>query len=93
VHQQTLWNVGAALPMEVSLTPPLQAPHRLDAILDGQRVEIGARGDTFTVPDVFRGMHTLQAVVVNEAGQEVLRSRVITVMVQQTSILNPNNPN
>lgn len=92
-HEQTLWNIGGSLPMQVELQPPLQAPHRLDAIVDGERIEIGSRSDQLTVPDVFRGMHTLQAVVVDASGQEVLRSRAITIMVQQTSILNPNNPN
>jgi Domain of unknown function (DUF4124) len=93
VHQQTLWNIGGNLSMTVDLQPALQGPHRLDAILDGQLVEIDSRSPELTVPDVFRGMHTLQAVVVDEAGNEVLRSRAITIMVQQSSILNPNNPN
>lgn len=92
-HEQTLWNIGAILPVQVELEPALQDQHRLDAILDGERIEIGARNGQFTVPDVFRGLHRLQAVIVDTAGQEVLRSREITIMVQQTSIANSNNPN
>jgi hypothetical protein len=35
----------------------------------------------------------MQAVVVDTNGTEVLRSLAVTFMVQQTSLLNPNNPN
>lgn len=90
VHQQTLWNIGGNLDVQVALDPPLQAGQQIDAYLDGQHLGIGATGMQFTVPDVFRGMHTLQAVIVDADGHEVLKSRSITFMVQQTSIQNPN---
>jgi hypothetical protein len=92
-QQQTLWNIQGNLAVQVDLTPTLQAGHRLDAFLDGQRIPVQATGTQFTVPDVFRGLHTLQAVVVDSNGDEVLRSLAVTFMVQQTSIQNPNNPN
>jgi hypothetical protein len=43
-----------------------------------------------TLPDVFRGQHTLQAVVIDSAGAEVMTSPSRTFFVQQTSIQNPN---
>lgn len=92
-QQQTLWNIGAMLDVQVELSPPLQPGHHLDVYLDGQLVNIGATAPQFTVPDVYRGVHTLQAVVRDRNGDEVLRSLAVTFMVQQTSILNPNNPN
>lgn len=92
-QQQTLWNIEGNLNVQVALTPGLQGGHRLDAFLDGQRMEIGATSSQFTVPEVYRGLHTLQAVIVDSNGNEVLRSLAVTFMVQQTSILNPNNPN
>jgi hypothetical protein len=93
-HQDTLWNIGGNLSVTVQLEPELQPGHRLDAYLDGERIEVGATGSQLTIPNVFRGLHEIQAVVVDmNTGEDVLRSLAITVMVQQTSLLNPNNPN
>jgi hypothetical protein len=92
-HQQTLWNIGGTLNMQLDIQPALQPGHRLDAILDGEHIEIRAQGNSLSIPNVFRGAHTIQAVIVDESGREVVRSLAITVNVQQTSIQNPNNPN
>jgi hypothetical protein len=90
-QQQTLWNIGATLQVQVELDPALQPGHHIDVFLDGQRVNVGATSARFTVPDVFRGVHTLQAVIADSRGQDLVRSLAVTFMVQQTSILNPNN--
>lgn len=92
-QQQTLWNIEGNLNVQVQLEPSLLPGHSLDVFLDGQRIALNATSDQFTVPEVFRGLHTLQAVVVDTNGTEVLRSLAVTFMVQQTSLLNPNNPN
>jgi hypothetical protein len=73
------------------MEPALQAGHRLDFYLDGQRVIIGSTASQLTVPDVFRGVHTLQAAILDASGREMQRSLVVTIMVHQTSIQNPNN--
>jgi hypothetical protein len=38
---------------------------------------------------VFRGVHTLVAVVIDSSGREIVRSSPTTFIVQQTSIANP----
>lgn len=91
-QQETLWNIEGNLSVQVDLEPALQAGHRLNAYVDGALVRVGASNSTFTVPEVYRGLHTLQAVIMDANGQEVLRSLAVTFMVQQTSIQNPNNP-
>ncbi|HEX6992566.1 MAG TPA: DUF4124 domain-containing protein [Gammaproteobacteria bacterium] len=90
-HQETLWNIGGTLSVTVELEPPLQAGHRLDVYLDGERRNLDATTTQLSVPEVYRGVHTLQAVIVDESGSEVLRSLAVTFMVQQTSIQNPYN--
>jgi hypothetical protein len=90
-EQQTLWNIGAMLNVQVDIAPPLQDGDRIDVFLDGQRVSVNATSTQFTVPDVYRGVHTLQAVIVDSNGKDVLRSLAVTFVVQQTSVLNPNN--
>lgn len=92
-QQQTLWNIGAVLDVQVELQPRLQQGHHLGAYLDGELIDVGATSTQFQLSDVFRGQHRLQAVVLDERGEEVLRSQAVVFMVQQTSILNPNNPN
>jgi len=90
-QQETLWNIGGTLSVTVELDPPLQARHRLDVYLDGARRNLGATTTQLTVPEVYRGVHTLQGVIVDANGSEVLRSLAVTFMVQQTSIQNPYN--
>jgi hypothetical protein len=92
-QQETLWNIGGNLSVQVSLSPGLRPNHRLDILLDGQRQFLNATSTTVNVSEVYRGLHTLQAAIYDAAGAEVLRSLPVEIMVQQTSIQNPNNPN
>ena len=92
-QQETLWNIGGNLPVQIALQPGLQTGHTLDVVLDGDRQMLNMTGPSSTLSEVFRGVHTIQAVIVDAGGTEVLRSLPIQFMVQQTSILNPNNPN
>lgn len=89
-QQETLWNIGAVLNVQIELSPRLQPGHHLGAYLDGQLVDVRATSMEFQLPDVFRGTHTLQAVVLDASGNEILRSLAVTFMVMQTSIQNPN---
>jgi Domain of unknown function (DUF4124) len=89
-HQETLWNIGTVLNVQVELQPGLQAGHHLDVYLDGERIGIGATSTQFSIPNVFRGLHTVEVAIADSAGTEILRSGAVTVMVQQTSVLNPN---
>lgn len=90
-QQETLWNIGGTLEIELALDPSLAPEHRIDVFVDGTRRDIGATSTTFSVPEVFRGTHTLQAVIVDANGNDLLRSLAVTFHVQQTSIQNPNN--
>ncbi len=92
-HQETLWNIGGNLNVTLELTPGLSTGHRVGVILDGELTDVISTVSQFQLTDVVRGQHTLQAVVLDASGGEVLRSLAITVMVQQTSLQNPNNPN
>jgi hypothetical protein len=90
-EQETLWNIGSVLTVQVRFQPALQPGHRYDLVFDGQRRNVNTVNPRVTLPDVFRGTHTLQAVVLDAAGNELMRSPPRTFFVQQTSVLNPNN--
>jgi len=91
-EQQTLWNIGTMLDVRVEMDPPLSAAHRVDLVLDGQRRNLNSASLQMTLPNVFRGTHTLQVVVIDPAGAEVMRSPTRNFIVQQNSIQNPNSP-
>jgi Domain of unknown function (DUF4124) len=92
-QQETLWNVGTVVNVQIELDPPLQPSHLLDLFVDGQRRNLNTPSTDITLEDVYRGTHTIQAVVVDQSGAEVIRSLATTFMIQQSSIQNPNNPN
>jgi hypothetical protein len=89
-EQETLWNIGTNLPVQVRFQPALQSGHRYDLLFDGQRRNLNTTNARVTLSDVFRGQHTLQVVVVDSAGTEVMRSPARVFFVQQTSTLNQN---
>jgi len=93
VHQETLWNVAGVVNVTLDVAPILQTGHRVGVYLDGALADVTTMTSQLQLTDVFRGQHTLQAVVLDNDGEEVLRSLAVTFMVQQTSLLNPNNPN
>ena len=90
-QQETLWNVGTVVNVQIELDPPLQPNHLLDLFVDGQRRNLNTTSTDLTLEDVYRGTHTIQAVVVDQSGAEVIRSLATTFMVQQSSIQNPTN--
>lgn len=92
-QQETLWNLGGTLNVQVAIEPQLFPGHRLDVTLDGQRQRVLASGTTLTLTEIYRGIHTVQAVIVDLSDSVVLRSNPVEFMVQQTSLQNPNNPN
>ncbi len=89
--QETLWNIGTMLNVQVRFQPALQPGHRYDLVLDGQRRNVNTTNQRATLPDVFRGTHSLQVVVIDSAGAELMRSPSRTFHVQQTSVQNPNS--
>ena len=92
-QQETLWNVGTVVDVQIELDPPLQPNHLIDLFVDGQRRNLNTTSTALGLEDMFRGVHTIQAVVLDQNGAEVMRSLATTFMVQQSSIQNPNNPN
>jgi hypothetical protein len=90
-EQETLWNIGTNLPVQVRFQPALQPGHRYDLLFDGQRRNVNTAAARVTLPDVFRGEHTLQVVVIDSAGTEIMRSPARVFFVQQTSTQNPNS--
>jgi hypothetical protein len=90
-EQETLWNIGGTLNVQARFQPPLQPGHRYDVSLDGQRRNLNATSLRVALPNVFRGTHTLQLIVLDATGTELMRSPTRNIVVQQTSLQNPNS--
>ena len=85
-------NYVALADVAVEIGPRLQRGHRLGYFLDGNLTDLGSGSTQFQVEGVERGIHTLQAVILDQAGEEVIRSLAVTFMMQQQSINYPQSP-
>ncbi len=83
--EETLWNIEGVLNVSLTLEPGLQAGHRVRIYLDGTPRLVP--GTTFQLDEVFRGEHNLQAEIIDEAGQLMIRSQINRFYVQQSSVL------
>jgi hypothetical protein len=89
-----LWNIEGVLTVDVVVAPRVQDGHRLGLIFDGAALnQPPSSGTSFTVNEVWRGQHTVQAVIFDASNEQVLRSAPVQFMVQQPSLLNPNRRN
>jgi FlaG/FlaF family flagellin (archaellin) len=78
----------------VRLEPELQAGHRLAVALDGKRASDSNSASDFTLTPVYRGTHTVAAVVEDaKTGQTVCTTPSITFHVRQPSDAAPNRAN
>jgi hypothetical protein len=86
--QQMLMNVYHATAV-VQTTPGLRPGDDVRLFVDGK--QIAGSGTSFTFP-VYRGQHSVQAMVEDGTGQIVCETSTVTFYVHQPSIQNPHNP-
>lgn len=91
-QEEVLWNIEGQLRVSVRVNPGLQPGHGLRLYLDGAAQDLPPGSTEIQLKDVFRGVHTLKAQVVNEAGTVLIESQPTTFSVRQTSIANPSRP-
>jgi hypothetical protein len=85
--EETLWNIGGVLNVSLDLRPALQRGHQLRVYFDGNPQAVNST--QFQLQEVYRGVHNLQAEVLDENGQLLIRSQPSRFYVQQTTIVNP----
>ena len=90
--EETLWGTAGRVEIAIVVSPDLQSRHSFGLYLDGELAEIAIRATRFSIEDVPRGEHTVQAVILDDANRELRRSAPVTFFVQQTSIYYPRNP-
>jgi uncharacterized protein DUF4124 len=85
VAEETLWNIEGVLNVSLSLRPALQSGHRVRVFLDGTPRMVS--GTSFQLEEVYRGVHNLQAEVVDETGKMMIRSVPNRFYVQKNTII------
>jgi hypothetical protein len=85
--EETLWNIEGVLNVALAVNPALQPGHQVRIYFDGEPRQVS--GTTFQLQDVFRGVHNLQAEILDETGQMKIRSLPNRFYVQQTSVIGP----
>ncbi len=83
--EQTLWNIGGVVTVSLALSPALRSGHQVRVYYDGNPQEV--TGLNFQLQEVYRGAHNLQAEVLDQNGNVMIRSQPSRFYVQQTSIL------
>lgn len=79
--------------VQVNVQPALRAGHRIQVFMNGTpRTDWPANSPLYTLPEVTRGSHTLQARVVDESGNVVCSAPPVTFHLRQQSVLPPANP-
>lgn len=88
-QEEVLWNVGGQVHVSMRVSPELRPGHFLRLLVDGTARDLPEGATDLQLQDVFRGVHTLKAQVVDGTGAVLFSSEPTTFMVQQTSIAAP----
>ncbi len=84
--EATLWNIEGVLNVSLVVQPALQQGHRVRVYFDGTPRMV--TGSTFQIQEVYRGVHNIQAEIIDETDALMIRSMPNRFYVQQNSIAN-----
>jgi hypothetical protein len=74
----------------LAVEPALRTGHRVEVLMNGAAIPGWPPELTrYTIPEVFRGSHTLQVRIYDENGVEVCSGPSLTFHLRQTSVLAP----
>lgn len=82
--EETLWNIEGVLNVTLALTPPLQEGHQVRVYFDGSPRLVS--GTSFQIDEVWRGVHNIQAEVIDSTGKLMIRSQPNRFYVQQNTV-------
>ena len=85
-NDATFRNNGGNINVQLKLEPALRSTHAVGILLNDRTV--GEPGSTMslTLSNVDRGTHRLQAVIMDESGNELARTEPVTFHLQRTSV-------
>lgn len=84
--EETLWNIEGVLTVSVAVTPALQPGHQVRVYFDGEE-RTTTSSTSVQIDEVWRGVHNVQAEVIDDTGQLMIRSQPNRFYVQQNTII------
>lgn len=85
-EDETIRDNAGDIQIEVAISPPLRADHRLLLVLDGTATEVEAVNGVFELTNVDRGTHTAGARAVDRQGNVLIESNPATFNLMRVSI-------
>ena len=85
--EETLWNIEGVLNVALRVTPSVRAEDQVRVYFDGEERTVS--GTNFQIEEVYRGVHNIQAEIVDSTGHLMIRSLPNRFYVQQNTIANP----
>ncbi|MDJ0938180.1 MAG: DUF4124 domain-containing protein [Woeseiaceae bacterium] len=82
--EETLWNIEGVLNVSLAVSPALQPGHQVRVYFDGQPRMVS--GLSFQIDEVWRGVHNIQAEILDEGGKLMIRSETNRFYVQQNTV-------
>lgn len=82
--EETLWNIESVLNVSLALNPGLQSGHQIRVYFDGEQRTVS--GTSFQIEEVYRGVHNIQAEVIDSTGQLMIRSEPNRFYVQANRV-------
>lgn len=84
--EETLWNIEGVLNVALRVSPALRPEDQVRVYFDGEEQLVS--GTNFQIQEVWRGVHNIQAEIVDSTGRLMARSLPNRFYVQQNSIAN-----
>ena len=82
--EETLWNIEGVLNVSLRVVPALRQGDQIRVYFDGEARMVN--GTTFQIEEVYRGVHNIQAEIIDSTGKLMVRSLPNRFYVQQNSI-------
>ena len=82
--EETLWNIEGVLNVSLRVTPALRQGDQIRVYFDGKEQIV--TGTSFQIEEVYRGVHNIQAEIIDSTGRLMARSLPNRFYVQQNSI-------
>jgi len=83
--EETLWNIEGVLNVALRVSPALRPQDQVRVYFDGQEQMV--TGTNFQIQEVYRGVHNIQAEIIDSTGRLMGRSLPNRFYVQQNTIV------
>ena len=82
--EETLWNIEGVLNVQLNVQPALQAGHRIRVFFDGEPRFVNRT--RFQIEEVYRGVHNIQAEIIDDTDTMMIRSMPNRFYVQHNTV-------